>query len=59
MRAKRAPNKFKYALCILLCCIIPLAALAATVFLNMPVVPTALIALALLIPLGYRLLGDV
>ncbi len=44
-------------LLVLLSCLVPLAALGATVFLNAPVVPTVLVALASLAPIGYRLLS--
>ncbi len=37
-------------------CLLPLAALAATLFFNMPVMPTVLVALLLLAPAGYLLL---
>ncbi len=41
---------------LILCCLVPLAALAATLFLNTPVALTALIALLVLVPLAQRLL---
>ena len=41
---------------LILCCLLPLAALAATIFLNTPVWPTEVVALLTLAPLGYRLL---
>ncbi len=44
---------------IVLCCLVPPAALAATLFLNTPVLPTALCALVLLIPLAYRVLAEI
>ena len=46
----------KYALLALLCCLVPLAALAATLYFHTPTVLTALVALILLIPLARWLL---
>ncbi len=43
-------------LLILLSCLVPLAALAATVVLDTPVLPTVLVALLALLPLAYGLL---
>lgn len=46
----------KHALLAFLCCLVPLAALAAVLYLNTPIVPVALAALILLIPLARWLL---
>ena len=43
-------------LLIVLCCLLPLGALVAALYLNTPLLPTTLLALALLVPLGYQLL---
>jgi hypothetical protein len=40
---------------IVLCCLVPLAALAAVLFLQAPVAPTALVALFVLVLLAKRL----
>jgi hypothetical protein len=46
----------KYSLMALLCCFVPLAALAATLYLHTPSALTVLVALILLIPLARWLL---
>ncbi len=43
---------------IVLCCLVPFLALGATLFLNTPIMPTALVALLMLIPLAARLLAN-
>ncbi len=44
------------ALLVTLCCLVPLSALGATLFLNTPILPTVLVALVVLVPLAERLL---
>lgn len=44
---------------LLLCCLLPMAALGVALFLNVPPALTALVALLLLIPLARRLLEAV
>jgi hypothetical protein len=46
----------KHRLVLILCCLVPLVALTATVLFNTPVLPTVLVALAALAPLSYFLL---
>jgi hypothetical protein len=46
----------KHRLVLILCCLVPLAALTATVAFNTPAMPTVLVALAVLAPLSYYLL---
>jgi hypothetical protein len=46
----------KHRLVLILCCLVPLAALAATVVFDTPALPTVLVALAALAPLSYYLL---
>ena len=46
----------RYTLLALLCCLVPLAALAATLYFHTPTVLTTLVALILLIPLARWLL---
>ena len=41
------------------CCLVPLAAMGATLFLGTPIVPTALVAFILLAPLAQLLLAAV
>ncbi len=54
MLSRRGPSA--HLILVILCCLVPLAALGATLFLNTPVAITALAALLVLIPLAQRLL---
>jgi uncharacterized membrane protein YfcA len=46
------------SLLIFLCCLVPLAALGATLFLHTPGALTGTIALLVLLPIAYRLLAE-
>ncbi len=43
---------------VVLCCLVPLAALASCVFLNTPTGWTGIVALAILLPIGLKLLSE-
>jgi uncharacterized membrane protein YfcA len=45
-------------LLIFLCCLVPLAALGATLFLHTPSALTGTIAILVLLPIAYRLLAE-
>ena len=46
------------SLLIFLCCLVPLAALGATLFLHTPTALTGAIALLVLVPIAYQLLTE-
>lgn len=50
-------SRISYGVLIAACCLLPLAALAATLYLDVPAVLSALVAVLLLIPLARALLS--
>ena len=42
----------------ILCCLVPLAAVAAVLMLNAPILTTSLVGMLLLVPIGYALVAE-